>query len=192
MSAPKKSPAKRAAYVLIMRTVDANRQSRGGFQYPPVGQMVEATDWSPRAECGNGLHGWLWGEGDGSLGEFGGGHQVLVLRARADETVQIGADKVKCRRGRVVYCGSAAGAVQVLHKHLPKDKQGKWRPICGQASAGYLGQASAGYKGIVVLRHWDAAADRWRLVVGYVGEDGIKPDTFYRCDERGKLVEVSP
>lgn len=33
--------------------------------------------------------------------------------------------------------------------------------------------------------------NRYRLAVGYVGEDGIKPDTPYRVQD-GKLVEARP
>ena len=57
----------------------------------------------------------------------------------------------------------------------------------GTATAGERGTAKTGSLGIIVLRWWDGA--RYRVTVGYVGEDGIKPDTFYRCDEQGKLVE---
>ena len=34
-------------------------------------------------------------------------------------------------------------------------------------------------------------AGRYRLVVGYVGEDGIKPNTKYRATTDGKLYEVA-
>jgi len=62
----------------------------------------------------------------------------------------------------------------------------------GTATAGDRGTATTGEIGIIVVRWWDTAKDRYRLAVGYVGEDGIKPNTFYCCDERGKLVEVAP
>ena len=51
-------------------------------------------------------------------------------------------------------------------------------------SGGYLGM------GTVAVGWWDYNANRLRLAVGYVGENGIKPNTFYRADERGQLVEV--
>jgi hypothetical protein len=60
----------------------------------------------------------------------------------------------------------------------------------GTATAGDRGTAKSGPVGIIVIRWWDAKAVRFRLAVGYVGEDGIKPDTFYQCDDAGKLIEV--
>ncbi len=44
-------------------------------------------------------------------------------------------------------------------------------------------RAMAGPGGIIAIRYYE---DRWRLVVGYVGEDGIKPDTWYVV-KNGKL-----
>jgi hypothetical protein len=58
----------------------------------------------------------------------------------------------------------------------------------GQASAGYNGQASAGEKGTLVVRYYDPKANRYRVAVGYVGEDGILPNTVYVVDGDGKLV----
>jgi uncharacterized protein YodC (DUF2158 family) len=55
-----------------------------------------------------------------------------------------------------------------------------------------MGTSKTGSVGIVVCRWWDAKAKRSRLTVGYVGEDGIKPDTFYRCDDAGKLTKDKP
>ena len=55
-----------AATVLVLRTCAADMTSYGGFKWPKSGP-VKCDDWKPRAECGNGLHGLLWGVGDGSL-----------------------------------------------------------------------------------------------------------------------------
>ena len=55
----------------------------------------------------------------------------------------------------------------------------------GTATAGYGGTATAGDYGTVCVKWWDG--DRYRLVVGYVGEDGIEPNTPYRVVD-GKLV----
>ena len=55
----------------------------------------------------------------------------------------------------------------------------------GTATAGYGGSATAGDYGTVCVKWWDG--DRYRLVVGYVGEDGIEPNTPYRV-VGGKLV----
>lgn len=57
----------------------------------------------------------------------------------------------------------------------------------GVAAAGKHGRARAGNYGILVIKYTDAG--RPRLAVGYVGENGIKPDTWYRVDGQGNFVE---
>jgi hypothetical protein len=57
----------------------------------------------------------------------------------------------------------------------------------GTATAGYAGTATAGDAGLVVIWWWDDAAERCRLAVGYVGEDGIEPDVAYVVRD-GKLA----
>jgi hypothetical protein len=49
--------------------------------------------------------------------------------------------------------------------------------------------AKAGENGCIALAYWSAKEERFRMAVGYVGEDGIKADRFY-CVRDGKLAEV--
>jgi hypothetical protein len=54
------------------------------------------------------------------------------------------------------------------------------------------GQAKSGPDGAFALAWFDGT--RPRIIVGYVGEDGIKADTWYRVEVTGgaaKLVEVA-
>jgi hypothetical protein len=51
--------------------------------------------------------------------------------------------------------------------------------------------AKAGELGCIVLTRWVEAEKRYRVSVGYVGEDGIKADTFYELDDDGKFIEVA-
>src|SRR5208283_3358377 len=62
--------------------------------------------------------------------------------------------------------------------------------VSGTSTSGYGGTSKTGEFGIIVCRWWDDSKQRYRLSVGYVGEDGIKANTFYRADEQGKLIEV--
>ena len=57
------------------------------------------------------------------------------------------------------------------------------------AAFGLESKAKAGETGVVVVSWWDGK--RKRLTVGYVGENGIKPDVFYSCDKAGNLREVN-
>jgi hypothetical protein len=57
------------------------------------------------------------------------------------------------------------------------------------ASIGNNGRVKAGANGLLVLTYWAESEKRYRACVGNVGEDGIKPDTWYRV-ENGKLLEI--
>jgi hypothetical protein len=63
----------------------------------------------------------------------------------------------------------------------------------GIAAVGEYGTAQAGGSGVIVCAWEDmsTAPPRRRLTVGYVGEDGILPDTPYTADPTdGTLLEV--
>ena len=58
----------------------------------------------------------------------------------------------------------------------------------GTATAGTAGTATAGDWGILNIRWYDGR--RYRLGVFYTGENGIKPNTPYRCDSEGHITEA--
>ena len=49
--------------------------------------------------------------------------------------------------------------------------------------------AKVGEDGCIALAWWDEANDRYRMAVGYVGEDGIEADVEY-CVRDGKLAKA--
>jgi hypothetical protein len=56
-------------------------------------------------------------------------------------------------------------------------------------ASGSNSTAAAGKNGCIVLSKWIESEKRYRVVVGYVGEDGIEPNVFYRVDDNLKLVK---
>ena len=62
----------------------------------------------------------------------------------------------------------------------------------GTATAGNYGTATAGNYGEIRIQWWDSKAQRYRTKIGYVGEDGIKPDTAYRLNDNHELEKVQP
>jgi hypothetical protein len=118
--------------------------SYNGFKWPKKGKVI-CPDWNPEPVCGQGLHGLLWGIGDGSLLNWEPEATWLVVSVDEDKIVPIDNNKVKFPEGEVVYCGNREGAVELL----VKNGADQTKMVCGQASAsGDYGQASAsGYQG---------------------------------------------
>ena len=48
----------------------------------------------------------------------------------------------------------------------------------------------AGKGGVLILRYWDEKAERPRVKVGYVGEDGIKSGVWYSLNKAFEFSEV--
>jgi hypothetical protein len=101
--------------VLVLRTCDSELKAYGGFQWPDSGR-IEAPDWHPKAECGNGLHGLLWGKGDYSHLSTDALAKWMIVEVEEALLVDLGG-KVKFPHGNVIYCGASAGAMAILRKH---------------------------------------------------------------------------
>ena len=194
--------------MLVLRTCNSDMSSHGGFMWPTSGH-VEAPDWDPdpARDCGGGLHGLLWGCGDAGLLSHAEDARWLVVAVEPADFANVDQpDKVRFRRCEVVLVGSRGEATA----HLIGNGAG-WLPVVyGTATAGEYGTATAGYSGTatageygtatagksgtatagkygtVVVKWWDG--ERYRLTVGYCGEDGIEAGVAYGCDEAGKLV----
>lgn len=103
--------------VLVLRTCRADMTSYRGFKWPESGP-VEAPDWQPDEECGNGLHGWLWGVGDYSLKHDDPNAKWLVVEVNASEIIDL-EGKVKFPSGNVLYCGDFATAFRMVRERAP-------------------------------------------------------------------------
>jgi hypothetical protein len=206
---------------LILRTCYADMTSRGGFKWPRRGK-VEAPDWEPTHECGNGLHGLLWGEGGEHLLDWSKDAVWVVARVDMDDVINLG-DKVKFPRATVLYAGDRKTATDRILKERPGAAcvgafitGGDFATVAGgdfaTVAGGYFATVAGGdyatvtggYRSTVTgggratvtggdgsvlqLRHHDGR--RRRIVIAYVGEDGIKPDTPYRLID-GKFTETN-
>ena len=226
-------------YAYVLRTCSASLRSRGGFQWPEEG-FVRAPDWNTKRKCGGGLHGLLWGRGNGNLLDWSSDAKWLVVRVRADTLIDL-LDKVKFPEGWVECCGTREKAIAYLKSKSPLPLHGLVGDIvtvgdyctatagdygtatagaCGSATAGNCGSATAGEHGAATVGDFGAATvgdygvamagrsgkasagkggviqikwfdgNRMRVAIGYVGEDGIEPDTAYRVED-GKLVPAN-
>src|SRR5207253_380045 len=123
--------------------------------------------------------------------------RYLVVKVDKSTIVQLN-NKVKFPRGQVVMVGTWADCFWHVRTNAPKDElQKSATGNYGHASAtgdygeacvlGQEGKARASANGSVILTRWDGK--RFRHVIGYVGEDGIKADTWYHL-ENGSLAEI--
>jgi len=235
---------------LVLRTCNSDLTSYGGFQWPFSGKVI-APDWDPVPECGKGLHGALYGEGDGSLFNWDDDAKWLVVEVELESIIDLGS-KVKFPECEIKYCGDRVVACKYLQEngcagrsiiggnHVSTDKKssstgyngistsgyrgtsisGDWgtsisghfgRSISGdygtstsghrgkslsghngksmsgdwgESISGYSGVCQAGENGIITSKWFDG--NRWRIVTGYVEEDGIGANVPYTLDENGK------
>ena len=194
------------ANVLVLRTCNPDMTSHRGFRWPESGP-VACTDWSAEPSCGGGLHGLLWGEGDGALLNWSEDARWLVVEVPATSLVDL-AGKVKFPAGVVVHCGDRMSSTEFLAANgapgravtggtatagdegtatagdrgtaTAGDMGTATAGDMGTATAGYEGTATAGDMGTLLIRWWDNKAGRYRIACGYTGEDGLKPNTPYR------------
>ena len=175
---------------LFLRTCKRDGTSYNGYKWTlEIGAVNVADDYNDRAECGGGLHGIKNGIGSAGYLDFSDGYIGVVFSA--DEYVDIDCDKSKCREARVEFIGSLKDCADYIH-----GQTGLFGMICqvatagnrGTATAGDDGTATAGDRGMIVIKYHDG--DRSRLKVGYIGEDGLRPNTVYRLDDNNNFEEV--
>ena len=104
--------SKKIDWAYGLRTVDKDGRAYGGFVWPKKGK-VTAPDWRPTAECGNGLHALLNGEGDSNLLSWEPDALWQVVRFDATTMVELGG-KVKFPCCDVIHTGTRATATQRL------------------------------------------------------------------------------
>ena len=133
---------------LVLRTCNSDMTSRNGFIWPKSGP-VECPDWTPSLECGNGLHGALWGQGNGSLLDWSldAVWQVVQIEERVDLD-----GKVKFPRGIVVHTGNRETATKYIIEN------GASGAVIGASTtAGNEGTATVGFRGTATVGDWGTA-----------------------------------
>ena len=111
--------------VYILKCVGADHRSlhpeANGFQYPELGE-VEAPDFDPKPECGHGLHGFLWGKGNGALAFYTGTEVWKVIAVEENgNLIHIDQEKVKFKNGTIVFSGTRKEATDFLRPLLPQE-----------------------------------------------------------------------
>ena len=191
---------------LVLRVCRPDYTSHSGFSWPSeIGVEVAAPDWKKNKECGNGLHGWLYGQGDHSCVSYWEDDEAkwMVLEVPSSEIVMLGG-KCKFPSAKVRYIGTRSAAADFIIANEPKalnvavigaclkvgDSEVVQVGSLGTATAGNSGTATAGESGEIRIQWWDSKAQRYRTKIGYVGEDGIKADTAYKLSDNNEFEEV--
>jgi hypothetical protein len=100
----------------ILRCNAPDLTSKNQFQWVSQGP-VEAPDWQPINKCGNGLQGWLWGEGNHTVSNHGDNQKAVWLVAAVWLVDVIDLEgKVKFPRAWVVYSGNRDEATREIVK----------------------------------------------------------------------------
>jgi hypothetical protein len=143
--------------VLVVRTADPERRSHGGFQWPETGP-VTCPDWDARPVCGGGLHGLLWGEGDGSYLSWAEEALWQIVEVDASTIVDIDG-KVKFPAGDVLFTGPRKEALDFFDANGGAERAA----VGAMRTAGYAGTATAGDAGTAT------AGNRGTATAGYAG-----------------------
>ena len=223
---------------LVLRLCNEDFTSKNGFKYPnKVGAEVVAPDWKTNADCGNGLHGWLFGHGDhSSCDYFNRPNKWMVIEVELQSVIMLGG-KVKFERGIIKHIGEKKSATDFIIKKESRSKASEvigavltvgdslsviagsfgtatagdrgtatagsfgtatagdrgtaTAGDSGTATAGSFGTATAGDRGEIRIRYYDNKADRYRTVIGYVGENGIEANVAYKLDSANKFVKAT-
>ena len=197
---------------LVLRCCRSDFTSRNDFVWPSeVGAVVVAPDWEPTEECGNGLHGWLYGHGDIACVTYWEEADSKWLVLEVDDVIELNG-KCKFERAVVRFVGAKSNAAAFLLENEPLanaekvigltlsagDEESLLVGTLGTATVGYKGTATVGNGGTATggenaelrIRWYDYGADRYRTAIAYVGENGIKPNTPYRLNDEHQFVEV--
>ena len=198
---------------LVLRACTSEMTSRGGFVWPGVGGVATAPDWRDDSECGHGLHGWLYGQGDHTVSNLTGDPTAKWLVVEVEEsTIRMLGGKCKFPSGKVVFVGARSEAAAYIVANEPRAQSvaviglvrevgdngvaegGAYATLTGGDGATLTGGDGATLTGgdgaELRFQRWDSKAERYRTVLAYVGEDGIEANTAYRLDDSGKVTKV--
>ena len=111
---------------LVLRCCRADMTSYNGFVWPGVGGIATAPDWVDNNKCGNGLHGYLYGQSNhGScLYSFVDDAKWLVARVEDSQIRMIFEDMCKFQSGEVVFVGTKSEAADYIIANEPRAATG--------------------------------------------------------------------
>ncbi|MDD3965312.1 MAG: hypothetical protein PHD99_04690, partial [Candidatus Moranbacteria bacterium] len=115
------SKKKQTETALVLRCCKEDMSSKNGFVWPGVGGIATAPDWKDNTECGNGLHGWLYGQGDHSTSDYWSNADAkwLVVEVVFADIRMLGS-KCKFKSGKVVFVGTKSESADYIIANEPQ------------------------------------------------------------------------
>ena len=172
---------------LVLRVCRPDYTSHNGFVWlSEVGVEVVAPDWRKNEKCGNGLHGWLYGQGDYACVMYWEDNDAkwMVLEVPSAEIVMLDG-KCKFPRATVRFVGTRSEAAAFIIANEPNALDTTVIGAClkvgddevvrvgnlGTATAGKNGTASAGDYGTASAGDYGTASagHRGRATAGIGG-----------------------
>jgi hypothetical protein len=206
--------------MLFLRTCAPGGISHNGFLWPlEVGAVVTAPDWDPAPKCGGGLHGLKDGNGNAGLMNWSLDAIWIVFSSPFGVDLD-GKWKVQTATIRAVGDRKSVTDFLIAAKRTGVHGGTSMSGYCGTSTSGYCGTSMSGYCGTstsgdggtsmsgdggtstsgdrgtsmsgdggsLIIYWWDGNCRRFK--VGYIGEDGLKPNTKYRLNDAHKFEEV--
>ena len=130
----------------ILKTVNEDLTAYNGFLWNEG--TVKAPDFKPTKECGAGLHGFLMGEGDGTLANWNSKAKWIVAEVDKDSLIDL-RGKVKFPKCKVIFIGDRKEATDLIILKGGKSVIGSFVTSGekGTSTSGYKGTSTSGYKG---------------------------------------------
>ena len=98
----------------ILKVLPENLISYNNFQWPSeIGAVVTAPDWKETKECGNGLHGWLNGQGGGGACNYFTPTAKWLVLSTTTKIINLDG-KVKFKTCVIEFIGDQKGASDFL------------------------------------------------------------------------------
>ena len=180
----------------ILKSVKEDLTAYNGFKWH--GGIVEAPDFKPTKECGAGLHGFLMGEGEGTLANWDSKAKWIVAEVDKDSLIDL-EGKVKFPKCKVIFIGDRKEATDLIILKGGKSVIGSFVTSgdfgtstsgdYGTSTSGKKGTSTSGDGGTLVIKYWDENTGRYKLSTAYVGENGILPNTPYVLNNKGEFVK---
>ena len=184
--------------VYLLRSCRSDFRAHGGYLWPSVvGAECHPERWDPSPVCGDGLHGFVNGEGGAGLADWSDAAQWIVFSAPINQVVALGPSKSKAAVARIEHVGVGDTGADRRRSCLAfLARIGRLGPAAmgvqrqgGDGSTltgGARSTLTGGSNSILIFRWWDYVACCMRLVVG----DGkLKPNTAYTVRDCA-IVEV--